>query len=125
MNKAKRSRSCNPLEGVGTEEGELRFWILQLLERGRGGWRAERRSPPSIYLFYVPNPFGFIRISHPWPTCHFLPAISYVIRGDCSGVSYTVPHLPRVRGNYRKHVLLQRAQNFFCFPNIKIKVKYN
>ena len=45
MNKAKRSRWCNPLKGVGIEEGVLRFWVLQLLERGRGA-----QSPPSIYI---------------------------------------------------------------------------
>ena len=50
MNKAKRARWCNPVEGVGTEEGGLRFWVLQLSGRGRGvdarEARAWGRRPP-------------------------------------------------------------------------------
>ena len=56
MNKAKRSKWCNPLEGVGTEEGGLRFWVLQVLERGRGVGAREARAggggnTPSIYIY--------------------------------------------------------------------------
>ena len=48
MNKAKRLKLCNPLEGVGTEEGGFRFWVLELLDRGGGDGG---RSPPSIYIY--------------------------------------------------------------------------
>ena len=55
MNKAKLSRWCNPLEGVGTKEGGLRIWVLKLLERGSGvGAREARaggRGPPSVYIY--------------------------------------------------------------------------
>ena len=31
MNKVKQAKWCSPLEGVGTEEGRLRFCVLQLV----------------------------------------------------------------------------------------------
>ena len=52
MNKAKRSRWYNPCEGVGTEKGGLRLWVLQLLGRGRGvGARRGARPPYYIYIY--------------------------------------------------------------------------
>ena len=54
MNKAKRARWSNPLEGVGTDERGLRFWVLQLLGRERGvgacAARAGGRRLPSKYI---------------------------------------------------------------------------
>ena len=35
MNKAKRAKWCNPVEGVGTEEGGLRFTIIKRFRRRR------------------------------------------------------------------------------------------
>ena len=34
-----------PSQGSTEEEG-LRFWVLQLLWRGKGGWRARVVKPP-------------------------------------------------------------------------------
>ena len=58
MNKAKRARWCNPLEGVGTEKKGLRFWVLQLLGEGGGlacKARAVGHRPPSIYEDWLLN----------------------------------------------------------------------
>ena len=54
MIKAKRSRWCNPLEGVRTEERGLRFWVLKVLERAKGVGAREARAGgrgPSSYIY--------------------------------------------------------------------------
>ena len=49
MNKAKRARWCNSLQGAGAKEGRLRFWVLKLPGRRREVGAREARAVGRVY----------------------------------------------------------------------------